>query len=51
MSDCEDGDVDVESSEDVPDIGEEATATTTNGIMYRVSGRGRGVVILSRRGV
>lgn len=30
----EDGDVDVESSEDVPDIGEEATATTTNGELY-----------------
>lgn len=34
----EDGDVDVESSEDVPDIGGEATATTfdTNGGLYRV---------------
>lgn len=31
----EDGDIDVESSEEVPDIGVEATATTTNGILYR----------------
>lgn len=37
----EDGDVDVESAEDVPDIGVEATATTTNGELYRVSGWGR----------
>ena len=37
----EDGDVDVESSEDVPEIGEEAIATTAdNGILYgRVSVR------------
>ena len=36
----EDGDVDVESAEDVPDIGVEATATTinSNGGLYRVSG-------------
>lgn len=35
----EDGDVDVESAEDVPEIGEEATATTSNnGHLYgRVS--------------
>ena len=33
----EDGDVDVESAEDVPDIGVEATTTTTNG-EYEVSG-------------
>lgn len=36
----EDGDVDVESADDVPDIGVEATATTTNangGVYRRVS--------------
>ena len=34
----EDGDIDVESAEDVPDIGVEATATTTNanGDIYSV---------------
>ena len=44
----EDGDVDVESADDVPDIGVEATATTANanGDLYGVSGRvgGGGVI-------
>ncbi len=35
MSD--DGDVDVESAEDVPEIGGEATATTANGARLYVS--------------